>query len=81
MKSKVKYACPGCGRSTFFSLTAISFTGQLIETAEIECGSCGDCLHCYGGDSCYPDGSEHFWFSEGPGKAHEWKWHDGRDGT
>ena len=37
------------------------------EEAEPECGedfcdSCGDCLHCYGGDPCLESSDgEHFW--------------------
>jgi hypothetical protein len=26
------------------------------------CDSCGDCLHCYGGDTCWRDDSgKHYW--------------------
>lgn len=26
------------------------------------CDTCGDCLHCYGGEPCYESqGGEHFW--------------------
>ena len=39
-----------------------------VEDAEPECGvdfcdRCGDCLHCYGGDTCYgtEEYYEHFW--------------------
>lgn len=28
------------------------------------CDSCGDCLHCYGGDPCYPHGE--------PDGPHRW---------
>lgn len=29
------------------------------------CDDCGDCLHCYGGDDCYPHGGQHRWIIYG----------------
>ena len=42
---------------------------RLIQTEEVDpqcgndfCDSCGDCLHCYGGDECpHSNDGEHFW--------------------
>jgi hypothetical protein len=32
------------------------------ECGEDFCDSCGDCLHCYGGDECLEnEGGEHLW--------------------
>jgi hypothetical protein len=44
-------------------------SNKLIEIVEAEpvcgedfCDSCGDCLHCYGGDECLEGyGGEHYW--------------------
>jgi len=52
-------------RSVFNSLGT---TFIRSEDAEPECGkdfcdTCGDCLHCYGGDNCYLNryGCGHYW--------------------
>lgn len=45
------------------------------------CDRCGDCLHCYEGDPCYPDGGDHSWCMDADEAAEYIGRSQGREGA